>query len=193
MSRAVIIVLALIAAFAAGTSSASYLVSNWLNLAGQHSGPWQRLTTLGATNTDPYSRVFQHMSRQLPMSNAEGRVYVARYDDDNQPLDPKCSYSIEGDIPAARLFTLRAETIDGQLIIAQAPFQSAIHSDQMLFIGTRFAVSVSALTQPNNWLALKTTEPFKLILSYYDVAVINHDTGNSTSLPRVKKGSCTNV
>lgn len=192
MSRATLIVIALILAFAAGTASAGYALTNWLKLAGQHSGPWQRLSMLGTANADPYSRAFEHLSRQLPMGGAEGQIYAALKDDNNQPLDFKCDYRVEGDIPAVRLFTLHAETLGGQWIEAKAPLPSAVHSDQMLFYSGTFAINVGVAVQPENWLALGASGPFALVLTYYDVAVINDDTGNATSLPRIKKGSCFN-
>jgi hypothetical protein len=192
MNRATIIVLALIPAFAAGTASAGYAFTQWLQLSGQQSGPWQRLSTLGQSDTDPYTRAFEHISGQLPVGGAEGQIYVASKDSDNQSLNAACNYTLEGDIPAARLLTLHAETLDGQLISANAPLQSALHSDQLLFRGTTFAITVSATAQPDNWLALQADGAFNLVLSYYDVAVINDDTGNSTRLPRIVKGACTN-
>lgn len=187
-----IIVLALCAAFAAGTASALYAVTHWLEIAGRQSGPWMRLAHINSAQKDPYSRAFQHVSSQFPIGDAEGRIYVAAKDDDGQLFDPSCHYKVEGNIPAARLFTLHAETTGGQLIIADAPFESAMHSDHMLFRGNTFAVSVSATVQPDNWLTLQTNAPFNLVLTYYDVAVINDDTGNSTSLPGIVKQGCAN-
>jgi hypothetical protein len=182
MNRATIIVLALIAAFAAGTASAGYAFTQWLQLSGQQSGPWQRLSTLGQSDTDPYTRAFEHISGQLPIGGAEGQIYVASKDSDNQSLNAACNYTLQGDIPAARLFTLHAGVL----------LQGALHSDQLLFRGTTFAITVSATAQPDNWLALQADGAFNLVLSYYDVAVINDDTGNSTRLPRIVKGVCTN-
>ena len=193
MSRATIIVLALIAAFAAGTSTAGYAISHWLALAGQSSGPWKRLATIGDISADPYLRAFQHVSGVLPIGSAEGQVYLASNDSDGQKLNAACQYRVEGEIPSARLFSLRAETADGQMIMAKAPLQSALHSDQLLFSKSSFAITIAATAQPGNWIALQTTGPFDLVLTYYDVAVINDDTGNSTRLPRIIKGRCNGV
>jgi hypothetical protein len=187
-----IIVLALCAAFAAGTASALYAVTHWLEIAGRQSGPWMRLTNINSPQKDPYLRAFQHVSSQFPIGDAEGQSYVASKDGGGQLLDPSCDYTVEGNIPPARLFTLHSETTDGQLIMADAPFESAMHSDQMLFRGKTFAISVSSTVQPDNWLALQTNAPFNLILTYYDVAVINDDTGNSISLPDIVKQGCPN-
>jgi hypothetical protein len=193
MSRATIIVLALIAAFAAGTSSAGYAITHWLDLAGQRSGPWKRLAATGDEAADPYSRAFEHISGVLPIGSAEGQIYRASDDSDGQKLNASCQYRVEGDIPSARLFTLRAETADGQMIMAKAPLQGALHSDQLLFFKSSFAINIGATAQPDNWLALQTTGPFVLVLTYFDVAVINNDTGNSTRLPRITKGRCADV
>ncbi len=190
MNRASIIVLALILAFAAGTMSAGYAVTHWLTLASQRSGPWQRLSTIGQINPDPYTQAFEHTSTQLPIGSAEGHIYIASKDSLGLNLISECNYIIEGEIPAARLFTLRVETTGGQLIVANSPLQSALHSDQILFTRTRFKINVSAIVQPDNWLALKANGPFNFVMTYYDVAVINDDTGNSTRLPEIIKGSC---
>ena len=192
MNRATIIVLALIAAFVAGTASAAYTFSQWLQISGQQSGPWQRLSTLGLPDADPYTRAFEHISGQLPIGSAEGQIYLAAKDSDNQALNASCNYTLEGDVPATRLFTLHAETPDGQLISSIAPLQSALHSDQLLFRGTTFTINVSASAQPDNWMALQAKGAFNFVLTYYDVAVINDDTGNSTRLPRIVKGGCSN-
>jgi hypothetical protein len=192
MNRATIIVLALFIAFAAGAASAGYAVTHWMKLASQRSGPWQRLSTIGQINPDPYTQAFEHTAAQIPIGSAEGHIYIASNDSLGGQLSAECNYIIEGEIPAARLFTLRVETADGQLIEAKSPLQSAINSDQMLFIGTRFKINVSATAQPNNWLALAAIGPFNFVMTYYDVAVINDDTGNSTRLPEIIKGSCNN-
>ena len=193
MSRATLIVLALIAAFAAGTASAGYSIAHWLDLAGQSTGPWKRLATIGDAGTDPYTRAVTHISGSLPMGSAEGQTYQAATDSDGQKLNASCQYRVEGDIPSARLFTLRAETIDGQLIIAEPPLQGALHSDQLLFSKSSFSINIAATAQPDNWLALQANGPFILVLSVYDVAVINDDTGNSTRFPRIIRGRCFDV
>jgi hypothetical protein len=192
MSRAMIIVLALIAAFAAGTASAGYAITHWLNLAGQKSGPWQRLTGLSAADADPYTKAFDHISGQLPMGSAEGQIYIASKDSTGNVLNGDCQYNVASEIPSARLFTVHAQTPEGSLIVAKAPLQGALHSDQLLFSPTAFAISIAATAKPDNWLALQTDGPFNLVLTYYDVAAINDDTGNSTRLPRINKGSCAN-
>jgi hypothetical protein len=193
MSRATTIVLALIAAFAAGTASAGYAISSWLELAGQRSGPWQRLSTMGQINPDPYTQAFEHMSTQLPIGNAEGHIYIASTDSDGVILNASCNYVIDGDIPAARLFTIHIETPERQLIKSNPPLQSALHSDQILYTGMRFTINIGATAQPDNWLALEASGPFRLVITYYDVAVINDDTGNSTRLPDIIRGSCANA
>ena len=193
VNRATIIVLALIAAFAAGTASAGYAITHWLDLAGQSTGPWKRLATFGDAGSDPYTRAYEHISGTLPIGPAEGQIYLASTDSDGQQLDASCAYRIEGEIPSARLFTLRAQTTDGQLITAKSPLPHALHSDQLLFSKSRFAINIAATVQPDNWLALQTTGGFNLVLTYYDVAVINDDTGNSTRLPQIVKGQCADV
>jgi hypothetical protein len=190
MSRATLIVIALIAAFGAGTASAGYAITHWLVLAGQSSGPWKRLVTIGDVSADPYSRAFEHILGALPVGSAEGQVYQASDDSAGQKLDSSCLYRVEGDIPSTRLFTLRVETGDGQRILAKAPLQGALHSDQLLFSKANFAINIAATAQPDNWLAVQTSGYFVLVLTYYDVAVINDDTGNSTRLPNIIKGRC---
>ena len=193
MSRAVLTVVALIAAFFMGIASSGYAISHWPDLAGQRYGPWQRLSTIGQTDVDPYTRAYEHISSEIPTGNAEGQVYFASTDSDGQALSGLCNYAIEGEIPAARLFTLRAETTDGLLIKAPPFLQGALHSDQILFVGNSFKINTGAKAQPDNWLAIQTTDQFHLVLTYYDVAVINDDTGNSTRFPRIVKGSCLDV
>jgi hypothetical protein len=190
MSRAAIIVIAFIVAFVVGTASAGYAVSHWMELAGQRSGPWQRLAIIGQANVDPYTRALEHISKQLQIGGAEGHIYSAGTDSAGQELDAACAYKITGDIPAARLFTLRVETAEGQLIAAKAPLPSAIHSDQMLFSGTQFTINIGSVAQADNWLALQASGPFRFVMTYYDVAVINDDTGNATRLPNIIKGRC---
>jgi hypothetical protein len=192
MSRAFVIVLALVAGFFVGSASAAYAIKNWLHLSGQQSGTWQRLSKIGQLNIDPYMRAFAFISGQLPIGSAEGQTYLASKDSDNRPLNALCNYSVEGEIPAARLFTLHAETLERQTIVASAPLQSALHSDQLLFQSNTYMIHIGSKAQPDNWLALQATGEFLLVLTYYDVAVINDDTGNSTRLPRIVKGRCAN-
>lgn len=193
MSRALLTILALLAAFIIGISTASYTLLHWLEIAGQRSGPWQRLSSIGLPDTDPYTRAVEHISSALPIGSAEGQIYQASVDSDGKSLSGACTYTVTGEIPAARLFTLRAETTGGQFIRAEKPLQSALHSDQLLFNGTTYKISIGAKTQPDNWLALQVSGPFRLVLSYYNAAVINDDTGNSTRFPRIIKGNCKNV
>ena len=193
MNRATLTVISLIAAFGFGTLSAGYAFTHWIDISGQQSGPWQWRSAPFQSQNDPYSRAIDHISGQLPIGAAEGRIYTASQDSDGRTLMPNCNYRLEGNVPAARLFTLRVETADGVLLLAQPGLPSALHSDQLLFQQTRFEITVSASAQPGNWLALAAPGPFTLVLTYYGTAIINDENGDSVRLPAIIREACNGV
>lgn len=193
MSRAIITILALVAAFATGTLSANYAIAHWLQIYGQQSGPWEKLSATGQLGADPYTRAFEHLSGQLPIGGAEGQVFTASKDSENNSLEAACDYQLIGDAPVARLFTLQAEGFDNPVSQENKFLPGALHSDQMIFRGAAFSISISSNAQPGNWLWLNGQGPFSLVLTHYDVAGINSDTGNPLNLPRIIKGRCRNA
>src|SRR6187402_227313 len=104
--------LALMALFTFGLAGAIGLGATWWTVAnglpatGLVIGPWRAEPDVGTLGADPYERAGAARRGEAPLAYGDGLAFTARTDDDGRPLDAACDYQLEGELPAARLWTL---------------------------------------------------------------------------------------
>jgi len=153
-------------------------------------GNWIAFPVRGTPAADPYSKARFSREADLALGRAEGIAFIARRDSTGEPLLIECTYRLEGELPPARFWTLRAEGSAGDLVFAEgrAP---ALHSDALLRQSNNQAVAtVSRHPAPGNWLAIEGTGPFTLILTLYDTAMASSARIVEVQLPPLLKEAC---
>ncbi len=71
-------------------------------------GEWSAFPAVGTPDADPYSKARFAREGGLVLGKAEGISFVAQHDSLGAALRRGCSYTIEGEIPSARFWTLYA-------------------------------------------------------------------------------------
>ena len=192
MQNAFRILLSLVVALGVGAWTARSAIQKWPDLASDRYGPWHILATLGQPGGDPYAKALLQIEPRMVIGMSEGARYVAATTDDGKPLSPLCSYRLRGDVPLARLFTLHAEDMRGNLLLPPAPLPGTLHSDGLMIDGKSYEILVSAQAKPGNWLAIRSFAPFRLVMHQYDVAVVSDQAIQRPRLPRIEETGCGN-
>lgn len=171
--------------------------SVWLALDGDFEfdtveiGNWTAYPQRGTQQADPYSKARFSREADLALGHAEGLVFIATRDDAGEPLRLECDYRIEGSLPPARFWTLYARDADGQLIAPEGNRAAALHSYAMLRqTDDTVSAVVSRMPSPGNWLAVRGSGEFRLILTLYDTAVASSARVAEVELPPVRREAC---
>ena len=152
-------------------------------------GAWTAWPDLGSPNADPYSRAELARSGALPLGNGEGIAFVADTDDSGAALTGRCSYTVGGQTPAARLWTLTVSDRNGNLFETPAR-RSGFHAREILRREDgSFAISISNEPQPGNWLPITGGIPLRLTLRLYDTPLTSSGIGEAI-LPAITRKAC---
>lgn len=190
VTRALRLIVILIAALAGGAFSAAAALSAWTTLMQPAFGPWRQEPDFGGPSPNAYVFALQHMSFRLLSGAEEAVIFKAAADDAGEGLDGTCTYVLRGKAPLARLFTLRAENLDGTALTPAAPLPSVLHSDLMLFEGGGFVVAASAAAQPGNWLAVPREGAYRLVMTAYDASLAGGLAASGFTPPSITKQEC---
>ncbi len=178
-------------ALSGGTASAWYAIDNFGGFGTYTFGPWTAQPTAGTSNSDPYVRARVARSSDIPLGPAEGLSYEAKSDNEGNILSLSCVYRVEGEVPAARVWTIHAINEDGQVISSPARSAIGLHSWQIVRGNDgRAVLNVAASAQPGNWLALSGSGNFRLVLTLYDTPSVNRSSLSPLSMPQIHRHRC---
>ena len=154
-------------------------------------GEWTAFPAIGTPDADPYSKARVAREGLLALGRAEGLSFSAQRDSDGKPLRRDCSYLIEGPVPSARFWTLYAADASGSVIRAGERRSSALHSHQLIrLVDNSVAISAGAHPAPGNWLALSSTGPMTLVLTFFDTPIAASTGASDIVLPSIVKVGC---
>ncbi len=154
-------------------------------------GPWTGWPRTGTVEPDPYTRAILAYSGEMSLSESEGMSFVAHGDSDGAEFDPACDYSLKGEIPSARYWTLTLLSPEGAPI-ANAAGRSGFTSSEILRASDgQFEITLSRYARPGNWLPIGGTSKFILVLRLYDSELGAPATAlDAASMPRLVKSRC---
>jgi hypothetical protein len=185
------VLVALAIAIAGGAGTVLYALDRSQSLGAVPVGPWVAYPDSGTPDADPYTKARLARSGELALAKAEGLVFTARTDSDGQNLSGRCAYEISGKLPPARLWTIRAEPVDGAVATPVGRRKLALHSLHLLRNPDRTAtVSVGATPMPGNWLALRIDGGFALVMTLYDAPLAYDGEVSGLEMPRIDRGAC---
>lgn len=155
-------------------------------------GGWTAYPQAGTPDADPYAKARLARDGSLSLGAAEGVIFFADKDSGGGALSGKCSYSLEGASPSARLWTLFAvKKNQTPLQVADQNWPTSLHSEGIVYDNDgKFKVAVAANARANNWLAIPSTGEFMLAFTLYDSPVATNKGLVETSFPTLKKVGC---
>jgi hypothetical protein len=154
-------------------------------------GPWISWPRTDNSGGDPYTRAFFARRGDLPLTSVEGLAFHATTDDDGNPLDGSCIYSLSGALPFGRVWTLNHYRPDGSMPdpkLGRTTFTALDAETDTLSPALKIAIGSSP--QEGNWLPVESGTPFTLVLRVYDKPISTDGVLRRTDLPRIEKRRC---
>ena len=152
---------------------------------------WTAFPDVGTPHADTYSKARFAREGGLALGRAEGITFVAPKDTSGNPLRRDCTYQIEGQIPAARFWTLYAADEHRIILPPTIRRTPALHSQEMLrTVDGAIRITASRHPAPGNWLGLSGGGPMQLVLTLYDTPAATSSRVFEIALPQVLKVGC---
>lgn len=184
------IAIAIAIAAVVGLATAWLAVDRGFVFGGINVGPWEAWPRAGSPDADPYSIARLARTGEVPLGAGEGLAFTALTDQTGAPLTGNCAYRLDGQTPAARLWTLTAYDGKGSLMTNPAR-RTGFHSREILRrLDGSFAIAVSSEVQPGNWLPIATTGPFSLVIRLYDTPLTTGGEVSDDMMPRILREAC---
>ena len=164
---------------------------NGVGFGAVRAGPWTAWPKVGAANIDPYQRAALTRSGEIPLGASEGVSFLAQNDSAGNRLDGACDYTVSGQTPQARYWTLTAMTSEGRLFANPAHRNGFTSSEILRAADGGFSIALSTNARPGNWLPLAYRKDFILVLRLYETefsaGALAFEPAN---LPVIVKGFC---
>ncbi|WP_457582660.1 DUF1214 domain-containing protein [Ensifer canadensis] len=186
-----LVALALAIAFGGGIASAVWALKATVGFGSISIGPWVAFPEAQTENADPYAKAHRARAGELLYGGAEGLMFMAQVDDKGEKLSSACSYDVSGLTPQARFWTLYAANADGAPLRPGSDLPSAINSWTVLRAeDSSFTIHVSPNAKPDNWVALRHSGTFRLVLTLLDTPTAGSSGLIDLAMPNVVKTGC---
>lgn len=182
--------IAIVVATTIGFATAWYAVDRGYVFGKITIGSWTAWPSVGSPSADPYSVAMLARTGEVPLGAGEGIAFTAEADGAGRPLSGACTYRIEGQTPAARLWTLTAYDEAGRLM-ANAARRPGFHSREVVRRPDgSFAIVVATIVKAGNWLPISRADRFKLVLRLYDTPVTTGNQIANVAMPAIVAEGC---
>ncbi len=189
-----LVALALSVAFGVGIASVVSALKATVGFGAIALGPWIAFPDAQTANADPYARAHRARAGKLLLGGAEGLQFTAAVDDGGAKLSSACAYDITGLTPPARFWTLYATNANDVALRSGPELPSAFNALTVLRKrDSSFVIHVSAEAQPDNWLAIRQTGPFKLVLTLLDTPTAGSSGVIDLTMPKIVRTGCDNA
>lgn len=184
------IAIAIAIAAVVGLATAWFAVDRGFLFGAINVGPWEAWPRAGSPSADPYSIARLARTGEVPLGAGEGLAFTALADQTGTPLAGNCTYRLDGQTPAARLWTLTAYDGNGRLM-ANPARRTGFHSREILRrLDGSFVIAVSSEVQPGNWLPVASAGPFTLVIRLYDTPLTTGGEISDDMMPRILREEC---
>ena len=182
--------MALSLAVGLGLGSTWLIVENGRGFGRIDIGAWSLWPKANSPEADPYAKAAVARMARIPLSVGEGLTLEASRDSDGKPIEGRCTYLINGDLPPARLWTLTAYDKAGRIRDNPAQRYSFTSSEIIRDASGRFEITLSPDVSPGNWLPVVGGQA-ALLLRLYDTPVSSSPAQiDETLIPRIDKVRC---
>lgn len=183
--------LTLCIALGGGVASVWYALNTNESFGAVRVGPWTAYPAEGRPGTDPYSAARRARDAELPLGQAEGLAFYARSDGQGRALSGRCTYVLEGNVPAARFWTLHLADPSLVPLAPTGERPGGVHSRQILRrADSSFTVGIGPEPAPGNWIATPTTQPFIIVLTLFDTPVTSTVSASEQVYPQIVRTGC---
>jgi len=187
----VVLLLAIASSVALGLWSAWLAVRSPAPVDTISLGPWQAWPNAGTPNADPYSRARLARTGEIPLGSGEGLMLLALTDDAGDALSASCDYTIAGQTPPARLWTVSLENRDGH-VVKERDGVAALGSDTLLREGDgSFKIALASRPQSGNWLSTQDAARFRVVVRLYDTTARTGTELTTLVMPHITRDRCT--
>lgn len=153
-------------------------------------GEWQAWPNSGTIDVDPYSRARLARTGEIPLGSGEGVTLLAQDDNQGAPLTSRCDYTIAGQTPPARLWTLAIEDREGHVIVDQNEL-AVLSSDAILRTADGgFEISLSSNPKAGNWVPTDDAIRFRVVIRLYDTTVRTVTALTTLTMPDIMRDRC---
>jgi hypothetical protein len=153
-------------------------------------GVWQAWPNAGTADADPYSRARLARTGEIPLGSGEGLMLLALTDDGEEPLVSACDYTIAGQTPPARLWTVALEDQDGRSV-GMRDGVAALASDTLLRAADgSFRIALSSRPQGGNWISTEEATRFRIVVRLYDTTARTGTELTTLEMPKITRGLC---
>ncbi len=129
--------------------------------------------------------------RKRRPGQAEGIVFTARTDANQQTLVSGCTYRLDGPMPVARFWTLHAVDNSGRPLPEFEGRPAALQAMQVQReADNSFTITASSQAHPGNWLAITRPGPYQLLLTLLDTPISTGAAVEEIRLPTITRVSC---
>lgn len=190
MRFAIDLAVAVIIAAMIGVTSAWFMVEQGRVFGATRVGAWTAWPLEGSAAADPYSVAMLARTGEVPLGAGEGLSFTADADTAGEPLSGQCTYTISGETPAARLWTITAYDSGGKLM-ANVAHRASFHSREIVRRADgSFTIVISASVQPGNWLPTAPVDGISLVLRLYDTPLTTGSQIADLAMPTINRTSC---
>jgi hypothetical protein len=134
-------------------------------------GAWTAWPRAGTSDIDPYARATLARTGVLPVASGDGVAFLARADDNGNPLDGRCDVLLSGITPQARFWTVTLYDAQGQLVGNGVGRQGFTSQEILRRSDGSFDIVISPRARQGNWLPTGGIERYLLVLRLYDTPV----------------------
>jgi hypothetical protein len=154
-------------------------------------GPWIAAPERGGLDSNPYDRAVIARNGEAPLLASDALVFTAIRDSDGRRLRGACDYTVEGNVPPARFWTLGLYDPAGYAIPNRANRYGLSSSEMIHEAGQPWRVRLNPEPRPGNWLPTPGTGPFTLVLRAYESSGLSQLPGQTgETLPAIRRGDC---
>ncbi|MEP3197072.1 MAG: DUF1214 domain-containing protein [Lentilitoribacter sp.] len=182
---------ALVIMFLGGIYSAQWALDATRGFGGLKVNNWVAYPQIQTKDADPYARAHRANDGKILLGRAEGLVFRAQVDQNEEPLAFNCDYTLRGRVPPALFWTLRTVHPDNEPLNIPQGKPSTINAQKVLRDSDgNIEIKLSQHPQSGNWLALDPNAEFELQLTLIDTPISNVSGIRALEMPIIIKGDC---
>ncbi|MBO6918251.1 MAG: DUF1214 domain-containing protein [Rhizobiaceae bacterium] len=185
---------ALVIIFLGGIYSAQWALDATRGFGGLQVNNWVAYPQIQTKDADPYARAHRANDGKILLGRAEGLVFRAQVDQNQEPLLRGCDYILKGRVPPALFWTLRTVHPENEPLNIATGWPSTINAQKVLRNGKgNIEIRLSQFPQSGNWLAVDPNKDFELQLTLIDTPISNVSGIRALEMPVIVKGECHNA
>lgn len=174
-----------------GIASVWYALNTNRSFGAISYGVWIAYPDAGTPDADPYSTARRARDAELSLGQAEGLPFYAKTDSEGRTLSGLCNYRLDGNVPAARFWTLHAADLALNPIEAPPLRNSALHSRQLLRAADNaFTIRMGPDAAAGNWISVSSSSAVVFVLTLYDTPIATTVTSEGSDFPAIVRMNC---